>query len=424
PLKMNNFQRKNLALFTAAFLTSAAAMIVPAHAAGFYLQEQSVSAMGAAYAGAAAVGRDPSTIYYNPAGMTQLPGGQIHIGGNYLHPRANFDNNGSTLGGGAIAGTDSDDPIDATIIPNLYYSQQLNEMTWLGIGVSVPFGLSSEFDSTWIGRYDSIKSDLQTINIQPSVAFKVNDWLSIGGGMDVQLVNAELTSAVTNGVTEGRSKLEGDDYTIGWNIGVTLKPTSTTTIGLHHRSGINHTLDGRIVVTGVGANNTDQPGTANLDLPSISSIGIAQDVTERLTLLGQVTHFEWSSFQSITAILDVNGAIASAVPQAYSDTTNFSIGAEYDWNPNLTVRVGYQYDETPTNDTFRTTRTPDGDRNWFTGGATYDLNEKFTLDFSGAYIVLDDENVNVLRNNGVARVNVDRNDSWIGIAAVGLTYKF
>lgn len=416
--------RQTVTLVSTAALAAALMVPMPARGAGFYLQEQSVSAMGAAYAGAAALARDPSTIYYNPAGMTQLPGGQVHIGGNYLHARANFENNGSTLNGAPIVGVDSDDPIDGTIIPNAYYSQQFNDVVWVGIGLSVPFGLSSEFAPNWVGRYDSVKSDLQTINIQPSVAWRVNDWLSVGGGIDVQFVDAELTSVVTNGVTEGLSKLEGDDRTISWNAGLIVTPAQGTKIGLHHRSEVNHKLDGRIVVTGVVGANADQPGTAALNLPSITSLGIAHDVTDRLTLLGQTSYFEWSSFQTIAAILDVTGAAASEVPQKYDNTWNFSIGAEYDWNDYTTVRIGYQFDETPTNDTYRTTRTPDGDRNWFTAGATFELNERFTLDLSAAYITLADENVNVLRNNGLARVNINRDDSWIGIGAAGLTYKF
>lgn len=415
--------RSALALAAISLFAVYSLSAAPARAAGFYLQEQSVSAMGAAYAGSAAVGRDPSAIYYNPAALTQVMGRQIHLGANYLHPRANFDDRGSTLNGAPIAGVDSDDPISGSIIPNFYYSHQINDVVWVGLGLSVPFGLGSEFNPNWYGRYDGIKSELKTFDLQPTVAWRVNDWLSVGGGVNVQYAEAELVSAVTNGVTEGRSKLEGDDISIGWNIGMTLQPWEGTRLGLHHRSGINHRLDGRIVVTGVAGLNTDVGGSAALDLPSISSFGIAQDVTDRLTLLGQVTHFEWSAFQTITAVTNA-GTVASSVPQKYKDTTNFSIGAEYDWSDRMTFRVGYQHDETPTSNRFRTTATPDGDRNWYTGGVTYHLNDRFTLDFSAAYITLDDSRIDVSRNNGLARVNVERNNSWIGIGAAALTYKF
>lgn len=411
-------------LLSALSAAALCAITLPAHAAGFYLQEQSVSGMGAAYAGTAALGRDPSVLYYNPAGMTQLQGGQIHVGGNYLHARADFKDRGSTLGGGAVGGPDSDDPIAGTIIPNLFYTQQFNDVMWFGVGVSVPFGLSSEFDSTWYGRYDSMESHLETFDIQPSVAFKINNWLSVGGGVDVQVVNAELTSAAFASGAAGRSQLEGDDVSIGWNAGLVLTPAPGTKIGLHYRDSISHKLDGRIKVTEVGAaSRVDAAGTAMLDLPSIASIGVAHDVGERWTLLGQVTFFEWSSFQTITAVLDT-GTVASSITQDFSDTINYSVGAEYKWNDDITLRAGYQYDETPTNDTYRTTRTPDGDRNWFTGGMTYDIDDRFTLDLSAAYITLDDATIDVRRNGNAARVFVEREDSWIGIGAVGLTYKF
>lgn len=395
-----------------------------AHAAGFYLQEQSVAGMGAAYAGTAARAYDPSVIYYNPAGMTQLPGGQIHVGGNYLHAEADFKDRGSTFGGAPVGGRDSDDPIGDTIIPNLYYSQQFNNVMWFGVGVSVPFGLSSEFERDWYGRYDSTQTDLQTFNVQPSVAFRINDWLSIGGGADVQIVSAKLERAAFASGAAGKSILEGDDVTMGWNLGAIVTPMPGTRIGLHYRDGISHNLDGRIIVKDVGiASRVDAGGTARLDLPAITSLGFAHDINDRWTILGQATHFEWSSFTSIAAVLD-NGILASDVPQNYSNTMNYSIGAEYKWNPNITVRAGYQYDETPTNDEFRTTLTPDGDRQWFTAGLTYDLNERFTLDFSAAYISLDDATVNLLRNGNAARVHVEREDSWIGIGGFGLTYKF
>lgn len=395
-----------------------------AHAAGFYLQEQSVSGMGAAYAGTAALARDPSILYYNPAGMTQLPGGQIHVGANYLHAKADFRDLGSMFGGGAVGGPDSDDPIDDTIIPNLHYTQQFNDVMWFGIGVSVPFGLSSAFDRNWYGRYDSTETHLETFDIQPSVAFRINDWLSIGGGLDIQIVNAKLERAAFAGGLAGKSILEGDNISGGWNAGAVITPMPGTKIGLHHRAAVNHTLDGRIVATGVGAASLiDRGGTASLDLPPISSLGIAQDVGDRWTLLGQVTHFGWSSFTSIVAVLD-SGTIASEVVQDYKDTMNFSLGAEYKWNPDVTVRFGYQYDESPTRDEFRTTLTPDADRQWFTGGVSYDISDRFTLDLSAAYIALDDTTIDVRRNGNAARVFIEREDSWIGIGGVGLTYRF
>lgn len=410
-------------LLSALSAAAICAITLPAHAAGFYLQEQSVSGMGAAYAGTAALARDPSVLYYNPAGMTQLQGGQIHVGANYLHAKADFRDLGSTFAGAPVGGPDSDDPIDDALIPNFYYTQQFNDIVWAGIGVSVPFGLSSEFDRDWYGRFDSTRTHLETFDIQPSVAFRIFDWLSIGGGGDLQIVNAKLERAAFAGGS-GRSTLEGDSMNVGWNIGAVITPMPGTQIGLHHRSGINHTLDGRVRTTGLAnAALIDSGGSAALDLPGITSLGISHDVNDRWTLLGQVTHFEWSSFTSITAVLD-NKVVVSEVPQNYSDTTNFSIGAEYKWNPDLTFRVGYQYDETPTNDEFRTTLTPDGDRQWFTGGLSYDIGEKFTLDLSAAYITLDDATIDVSRNGAAARVFMEREDSWIGIGGVGLTYKF
>ena len=422
---MSEKSRKNLSFFM--FFISFAAFLVlssRAWAAGFYLQEQSAVAMGTAFAGASAEPRNASIIYYNPAGMAELDGGQISVNSDVIFARDNMVDRGSTYPGAITGGIDSDDAIPTMVIGNFYMAYPfMDGDLWAGFGVSTPFGLATEYDEDWFGRYDSIESELITVDLQHSIAYKLYDWFSIGGGIDIQYVDAELTSAASNGAVEGLSKLTGSDWSFGYNLGFLLEIWDETNLGVHYRSQVKHVLDGRITVTGVPGANEDSSGTADLNLPDILSVAMSHHFNDHWTFLGQVNWFGWDSFERITAVRD-SGTIASNVEQGYEPSMSFAAGAEYHWNDDLTLRAGYQYDQTPTVDEFRTTRTPDGDRHHFSGGFSYDITDKVTLNGSGMYGLMDDEDIDVTRNSGLARALVDREDTSYVFLSVGLAYKF
>ncbi|MEM6811406.1 MAG: porin [Pseudomonadota bacterium] len=406
-----------------------------AHAAGFYIQEQSVSGLGTAFAGSTTSIDDASTIYFNPAGMTKLdPVIQGNLGVHLLLPDADLTDTGtsSTLAGVTIGGNPSN-PYDPSPVPNAFLAAPIDlygHDIWLGIGMTAPFGLASEYDENDFNAFDSTETELTTINVGPSIAYAINDVVSVGGGIDIQYVDAKLDALVDTGALglgTGTSRLEGDDVSLGYNIGVQIRPVPDTEIGLHYRSQVKHELDGRISVSGLAANNFSESGKADLDLPNIATLGVAHDVSDRFRIMGQVTWFGWSSFDEIDGETDSGNNDPDPVVQNYANTYAFAIGAEYDLNPKWTVRAGYQFDETPTNDEFRTSRTPDGDRNWFSGGATYKLNDRMSFDFAATYIDIADESINLQRNNvgGVNRVTVQGDtDGYVGIVAAAINYKF
>ena len=422
------------------------------NAAGFYIQEQSVSGLGSAFSGSVTSIEDPSTVYFNPAGMTKLKGIQAQAGVHLLIPSADIDNTGSTqaaaLGGGPLSGGDGGNPYDPSPVPNAFITYQVNDQFWAGLGISAPFGLANEYDSDWFGRFDSIKTELTTIDVQPSIAYKVSDWLSIGGGINVQYADAELTSAAAAGPgagpfaagTEGLSTLEGDDWSFGYTLGVQVKPRESTTIGMSYRSAVSHELEGRLSAEGTTIADFDVAGRADLGLPDIATFGVAQDVGSKWKVHGQATWFGWNNFQEINATTDetfsvLGGALTrnagdtvSNVVQNYQTTWAYALGADYEHSEDLTLRVGVQYDETPTTDLYRTSRTPDGDRTWVAGGGTYDINENMSLDFAATYIWISDESISVNRNNSFSSAlentfNADTSGN-VGIVAMGLTYKF
>lgn len=411
-----------LLLCAGSYFTYAAA---PANAAGFYIQEQSVSGLGSAFSGSVTNLNDPSTIYFNPAGLTKVEGTQAQLGVHVLLPKADLTDTGTTTPITTTPGTeDGGNPYDPTPVPNAFISHQINSKVWVGLGVSAPFGLASDYGDDWFGRYDSTETELTTIDVQPTVAFKVNDQLSIGGGINIQYADAKLKNAVFGG-TEGEATLKGDDWSYGYNIGVQYRPLESTTFGLNYRSAISHTLDGNVLIQNSGALDRDDSASADLDLPDIATLGVAHKISPKWTVMGQATWFGWNNFQDIDPEPDTGTDLAPTV-QNYQTTWAFAVGAEYEYSDQWTFRGGLQFDETPTTDEYRTSRTPDGDRTWVSLGATYDYSDRLSLDLAATYIDIEEGEINVLRNGTGATsstISADT-DGHVGILALGLTYKF
>ena len=414
-------------------LTTALVLPSQSDAAGFYLQEQSTSGLGSSFAGEAAMARDASIVYFNPAAMTALDGRQFNSGVQLIVPTGSVTNDGSALagvGGFALNGN-SNSPYNPTPVPNFHFATPLKGNTdlWFGFSVSFPFGLENEYDSNWFGRYDSIKNDLKTTNIQPSLAYKVNDKLSFGGGIDIQKADVRLTQAVDLGPGNENSfsSFDGTDYTIGYNLGVFYQPTDRLSLAAHYRSQVRHDL--KLTATTINEANVtvlaDNGTQAELDLPEIATLAAAYDLNEKWKVMGHVMWFGWSSFDSLTAISST-GTILQDLQQNYTNTFAFGVGAEYDHSDKWTFRGGVQYDQTPTQDGFRSTRTPDGDRTWLSVGATYSFNPSLSLDMAATYIDVAEEQVNVSRTQPTTRVaNINATyDQDIQIISLGLNKKF
>lgn len=416
-----------------------------ADAAGFYLQEQSVSGLGTAFAGAAADTPDSSTVYYNPAGMTSLTRPEIQVGVSILRPNADFDDTGSTytspagLGGAtnALTGSDSGNPFNLEALPHIYGVLPVNNRLAVGIGVNAPFGLADQYDSDWIGRYNSTDSELKTIAIQSSAAYKVTDQISVGAGVQIQYAYANLKNRIPapsagtpNADNDGHQRLRGDDWAVGYNFGLQFQPTDAMKLGLTYKTAVNHRLEGVIDVTypisGFLTNSGDTvnvDGSAKLSLPDIASFGISQQLDDKWTVLGSVNWYGWSDFDNIPVTTD--GLGNSQTAQNYENTWGFAVGTRYRLNDKWLLKAGFQYDQTPTVTSDRSTRIPDGDRMWFAGGATYALTSDIDIDFAAVYVNVSEERVDVTDAGDTGTV-VTRGDTdgSVGIVATALKYKF
>ena len=257
-----------------------------AQAAGFALIEQNAGGLGNAYAGQAAAATDASTVFFNPAGMTMLPDRQVVLAGNLIKPQAEFS--GTSLIGGGVGG----DAGGLALVPNAYFAYRLTPDVHLGVGMNAPFGLKTEYDSTWAGRTQAIKSELKTINLNPAIAWKASESLSLGAGLSVQYIEATLTNATGAAPGAPIGAVEGDDYGWGFNLGAIWQVGQATRIGLAYRSEVDYTLEGTVTFSGVPALNG--PVTADTTLPDSASLSLFHKVDERWEVLADVTWMGWS----------------------------------------------------------------------------------------------------------------------------------
>ena len=369
-----------------------------AAASGFALIEQSASGLGNAYAGGAASAEDASTVFFNPAGMSRLPGKQIVIAVNAIQPSVKFSNTGSTPATARPLGTAPAEAGSLAFIPNGYFSMEINPQTKFGIGVNVPFGLKTDYPAGWVGRFQALKSSIETINVNPSVSYQLTDTVSIGLGLDYQKINAELTSARSFGAGgEGLSTVSGSDAAWGYNFGVLFEVNPGTRIGIAYRSAISYKLKGALLVTTPsGAIAVNQTVTADLKTPDTLSVSFFKALDDKWDVMADASRTNWSNFNELRIINTATGAASQITPENWSNTWRFSVGANHHYNEQWLARVGVAYDQAGVSDANRTARIPDNNRTWLALGGQYKPQPASAVDFGYAHLFVKDSTI---RNN-------------------------
>ena len=444
-------------------------------AAGFALQEHGVRGLGNAYAGAPAAAHDESTVFFNPAGMTRLTGSGALVAGHVVVPSAKFSDRGSTLtaalpaalGGGApLAGSDGGDLGVGALVPGLYVVGDLTPAVTVGLGVNAPFGLKTDFEEGWAGRYHAQTSSVLTLNVNPSVALRIGDRLSVGAGASAQYFDGRLTNALDkstlcigaataalgggavpavcgplglltpgNPASDGRVDVRVDDWSFGVNLGLLWEPSPGTRVGAHWRSRVEHRLEGRArfqgttdlaaLSTAVGLPGafTDQGVTADLTLPESLSVGVHHALSARLAVLADVTWTRWSRFESLVLRFD-GGHPDNVTPAGWDDTLRYALGLAFEHTPGLTLRAGIALDETPIpSAAARTPRIPDDDRLWVALGASYERDEHLSVDVGYAHLFVGDVPIDNLEVNTGHRLRGEF-DAEIDVVGVQLRYRF
>ena len=384
------------------------------HAAGFALIEQNASGLGNAYAGQAASAQDASTIFFNPAGMTMLPDRQVVLAGHLIKPQAEFSD---PAGLSTLSGNNGGDAGGLAFVPNAYYAHRLTQDVHVGVGMNAPFGLKTEYDPTWKGRTKAITSELKTVNLNPSIAWKATESFSLGAGISLQYAEATLTNATGVGLPPTVGEVKGDDFSWGFNLGALWQLGENSRVGIAYRSEVDHTLKGRLKVNGATAVD---PVFADVTLPDSLSVSLFHKLAPKWELLADVTWTGWSDFDELRIVNSSGTPALLPTPENWEDIFRYSLGANFHMNDKLSLRAGLAYDEAPVLDLYRTARIPDGARTWVAVGGQYRFSKHSMIDFGYAHLFVEDVGINegtTVRLTGTYNGSVD-------ILSAQLTHNF
>lgn len=403
-----------------------------AQAAGFALAEQSASGLGNAYAGAAAIAEDASTVFTNPAGMTYIEGtqaaGVLHL----IKPSIEFNNDGNSAPGagpgpGRPLGGEGGNAGSLALVPNFYLVTPLTETVKFGLGVNAPFGLKTEYDKDWIGRFQGIKSELKTVNINPSLAFKVNDQLSLGFGLSAMWAQAELTSAVNLGVAERNSAVKGDDWGFGYNLGAIYQLTNDSRIGVSYRSKVDQHLKGDVKFSVSNGPTPNGNVNADITLPESFSVSGFSKLNDTWDLMADASWTRWSRFEELAINRDNGTPLSPPTIENWNNAMRYSIAVNYHYSNTVKLRAGLAYDESPVSDQFRTARIPDNDRKWISFGAGWQATPATKLDIGYAHLFTSNTDINDDQTGalplGKGRVSGEY-DASVDILSMQITHNF
>lgn len=397
-----------------------------AHAAGFMLTEQSAGALGRAYAGVGVDGTDISGVYYNPATMTLHPGTQIQAGFVAVGLDLAYEgNDGSTENG----------QYNTQAIPHGYISHQLTDNMWIGLAMTVPFGMGTEYDDNWPLAYKGISAEVLTFDFNSNVAWKVSDKLSLGAGISIQYASADLKmqDLISNEMPDlgtANGEVDADSIAWGFNVGLMWSPLDNLRFGLSYRSRINHNADGDFTFSnpkGPGASHvpTDAfDATATISTPAWAMATAAWDVNDLLSLYATFRWTDWSSFDTLdikSPALESKGGVKT-VENHWQDTYLFSVGADLRFTNWWTFRAGIGYETSPIDDPkYRTAIIPDADRWWFALGSSFQATESMQIDVSAAWLHGTGER-DLYNTAGQVDGSFDKLDAYL--FGVQLVYKF
>jgi long-chain fatty acid transport protein len=326
--------------------------------------------------------------------------------------------------------------------------------------VNAPWGLATDYDDDWVGRYHARRSELRTFNFNPAVAYRVNDWLALGAGVQAQYIDVELTNAIDFGTigfvqtggalgtparNDGAVKMEGDDWGFGFNLGVLIEPWRGTRFGAAYRSSISHDIEGSADFTldsagvaatlqGISAGMgqavpfVDTGARAETEVPETVSFGVYHEFDDRWAIMGEAAWTRWSRFDELRVQFDNPGQADSVTDESWQDSWFLAGGVSYRPDEDWTLRAGVAYDQTPIPDSNRTPRLPSNDRLWLAVGASYQAMENLKVEFAFTHIFVDDATID-LTTDGVGNtfrgnLSGDIQGGAIDIVGVQVSYKF
>lgn len=411
------YRRLSLAVALASAAVSGQAL-----AGAFQLQEQSVSAQGTSWSGRASNVQDATIVFGNPAGMSFLDRAQLTGGVNFVDASSDISDDSATALGVPSGGSTDGDMIPHKAIPFGYYVQPIDDRWSFGLGVYAPFGLITDYNDDFKGRYFGNYSEVEVITAQPTLSYRFNDKFSVGVGLTYNTIKGELESKAPTAPGDGTINVDGDDEAWGYNVGLIYRPVESTTLGLTYRSKVDYSLDGDVTFTNVVAPG-DVTSDASLDitLPETIDFSVTHEFNDRWTVMAAATYIRWSRFDELNVENDISPITET---QDYEDTWQYALGLSYRVNPQWLLRTGIAYDESPISDSTRTVRVPSADRTLFSLGAGWTPTPDLTIDVAYTYIQEADAEVNQTSEQFPGTTYSADYDNSLNLFGVQATYRF
>jgi long-chain fatty acid transport protein len=403
-----------------------------ASASGFMVRENNAESLATVYAGNGSRADEPATVFNNPAGMSWLQGTQFELGSAVVVPSMKFSGSAS-IAGTTLPGDNSREIGQITAIPHFYGVFDISDRWKAGIAITVPFGNTVDYAENWPGRYINIKTAALTADINPNIAFKLTDRVSLGAGVSLQYLKLNLSSAIAQflilgpGTPDGGFLLKADDWAWGYNAGILAEPVDGTRIGLTYRSETSHTLKGSLTFSSATSpllGLASAPASAPIDLPASIGGSITQQVTPDFSLSSDVQFTQWSVFKQVAVQAPPNPTFKFT--ENYRDSWMISVGGVYRVNDIWTLRAGLGWDESPVTDAFRDTGVPDKNRYMVGLGAGYKFSDMSSLDVGYAhYFAAGHATMNSSINNTDPITGIVLNGRYNNaLDYVALTYRF
>ncbi len=362
----------------AAALAVASAFTSQAQAAGFMLTEQSAGALGRAYAGVGVDGLDISGMFYNPATMSLHSGTMMQAGFVQIGVNAEYQ--------GVISGAHENGRLKSQTIPHGYLMHQINDSVWAGLAMTVPWGMGTEYADGWEGRGRGTASKLRSFDFNPNMAWKVSDSLTVGAGVSIQYVAANLKVGAQD-ATLGQftTEYKADSMDWGFNVGAMWKPVDSLRFGVSYRSEIAHHTEGWFA-TYSARGETKMDATLDVSGPAWAMATVAWDATDALSLYGTFRWTQWSSFGDLH-IKSSSGPLIKTIPNKWKDTYLGTVGFDYRIDGRWTVRSGVGYETSAIDDyRNRTAVLPDADRWWFAAGLGCRYSKDLQFDIGASWL--------------------------------------
>lgn len=388
----------------------------PLLGAGFQLQERSVSGLGRAFSGEAAIADDASVLSSNPAGIILLDDSSYSVGLQYIKPNVNLKGKS----GPANASVSDSDVATEALVPYFYYTRKITDNISVGFGMFSSFGLATDYSDSFAAQVGTDLSEITTVTANPSVAVRLNEQVTLGVGIDIMHAEGRLTSDIPNSGGLNALDLEGDDLAIGWNIGILYEISEGTRLGLSYRSSIDLTIDGSAAF---GPLKTKFDAQLEVELPDSIEFSAYHELDDQWAVHTDVIWTNWSKFKQL-APTTKGGPPIPVVQENWNDAFRFAIGTTYKHSDSLTFRAGLSLDESPVNTSDRTLRIPDGDRIWASIGATIKLTDNYNLDIGYTHIFADDVSVYSEANGGNEALFTGKIGGDVDIIGAGISGTF